>query len=810
MRRRALSAALLVGALLVPAGGWSAAADPAEPPPVQQLSETVPRYDPMAGLRMGIAGLFERGVPGFDRTAKVYVPEGAVLGASMVVLTVPAGQDTVEWLTASGWLGLSDEERFLLYVLEPGDGGWGSAAEEQGYVDAAYAAIAENGPDGRGTWYLPPESYYVVGYDAAGAALQKAVMRDPTLVAAAAFVDASDVDGAYLASLGETAYPTPDSAGEPITAAEVPMPVWIVESERSPASDAVVAYWKQANQTRATGTAFRGGRIFVQQPDTLDGYVAESSSTAVAVTDSRDARAEALSGSRALYDGFLSRWTRYGGAVGGNTIGFRPDLEALGVEHTTVELDGRLREYLVYTPPLARAAAADGRTVPLVMALHGFNMTMYSMFDFSRWWEVADREGFVLVMPTARNVDNTTPWDLAADGIDMPFIELVLDDMVTHYPVDTDRIYLGGQSMGSMMTQAIGRNPALSPRFTALGSTSGAGTSADRTGETLPFFMLFGEFDFWPWDPATPTVGDSLAYWIDRNDALGSPTSPASTEWVGRYDLYHWTGADGVETVRYGVTRGRGHSIVPDEMNLLWDWYRLWRKAPDGSNVRADAPAATVYSVPFDDALLVREPGAATVTRLTYDAWAALGFPAPVPAPTRLLSVSWDPTVFAVSSVDGLAWWDAVTYPQWAAVGFPAPDRGASVGAALSVVRHPTSTELFAVVPDLMRHKLTPAEWAGLGSPAPQDADTGFLRLSWAPEGIAEVDLDAGTPAERLDYARWSSLGFPTPADVPMLPGDVVCFVPGSDRLAYDGATFDDLLTYEQWRATGFATPAVC
>jgi hypothetical protein len=37
--------------------------------------------------------------------------------------------------------------------------------------------------------------------------------------------------------------------------------------------------------------------------------------------------------------------------------------------------------------------------------------------------------------------------------------------------------------------------------------------------------------------------------------------------------------------VRYGVTKGRGHSIIPAEMRLLWSWYELWQKDADGNSV---------------------------------------------------------------------------------------------------------------------------------------------------------------------------------------------------------------------------------
>lgn len=480
MRRAVLSVVLtgvLGGALLVPTVDHAAASPGGqERPEVRTLETTVPVYDPMGGIKMGITGLFERTVAGTDgRTAKIYASKNAYLGSYVVVLNTPEGEETVSWLVASGWLERADEEKLVLYVLEPdASGDWGTAAEEQSYIETAYNNISADGSDGRGNWYQPSESYYVVGYDTAGSVLQKVVMDDPLQVAAAAFVDASDIDAQYLASMDSTFYPTPDWNGGPVANSTVPVPVWIINSERSQASDGVGGYWKNANQARAHGTGYRGGKIFEQKPDTLYGYVAQSSRVAVAVLEKKNIRKNEKKKEAQLtekiYD-FLSNYTRYGGNAGGNTVGSRPDFDKLSVTYNTMVVDGRLREHLVYVPRKAKVAAAQGKDVPLVFSLHGAGMTMYMMFDF------------------------------------------------------------------------------------------------------------------WPWQPSSSPVGSGINYWINRNDAQGIAATPASEETVGRRTIWSWKHAEGIDVVKYGVTWGRGHSIIPEEMPVLWDWYESWQKNDHGENV---------------------------------------------------------------------------------------------------------------------------------------------------------------------------------------------------------------------------------
>jgi len=49
--------------------------------------------------------------------------------------------------------------------------------------------------------------------------------------------------------------------------------------------------------------------------------------------------------------------------------------------------------------------------------------------------------------------------------------------------------------------------------------------------------------------------------------------------------IYKWNNVVGVNVVRYSLTKGRGHSITPDDTKKLWTWYDLWQKDVTGNNV---------------------------------------------------------------------------------------------------------------------------------------------------------------------------------------------------------------------------------
>ena len=152
--------------------------------------------------------------------------------------------------------------------------------------------------------------------------------------------------------------------------------------------------------------------------------------------------------------------------MGGNTVGTRADLRFARRRVQDRGAWGRLREYLVYVPQKAKAAAQRGENVPLVFSMHGANMTMYSDVRLlSRWWEVADEEGFIAVFPTGLNNRNATSWATAVTSADMRFIKLLL----YHDEGQLQRRcapHLRGRAVRWLRdVAAVGRNLALLPEL---------------------------------------------------------------------------------------------------------------------------------------------------------------------------------------------------------------------------------------------------------------------------------------------------------------------------------------------------------
>lgn len=215
---------------------------------------------------------------------------------------------------------------------------------------------------------------------------------------------------------------------------------------------------------------------------------------------------------------------------------------------------------------------------------------------------------------------------------------------------------------------------------------------------------------------------------------------------------------------------------------------------------------STILAVPYAPGTNNRIELWSSRTALTGEQWARVGYPWPqvtTNIPGYVLqyrSTTGDPTIWA--SIDSER--HALTLAEWIAAGQPQPivsaggtGPGPAPAPTVSYQGWPTSPELFAVPSDGSAfHKLTPAEWARAGYPAPLMVPGGYYKLSWdvtiALLGPINGDVELLTPA------TWAHRDYPTPAVVRTIPGDYYCYDTDAEAVYYDGATVSDYLTDDE------------
>ena len=153
------------------------------------------------------------------------------------------------------------------------------------------------------------------------------------------------------------------------------------------------------------------------------------------------------------------------------------------------------------------------KPAPLVVDLHGLNITPLQQILFDGTTDFAERHGFIVLAPMGFNVSSWwgsrtgTPVATAAvkPGGDVHYSTTELAEIDTmavlklireRYTIDSDRIYLMGHSMGGAGTYYLGGK--YNDIWAGLAPLAGAGGIAEGTAErykSLPMLIMHGAKD---------------------------------------------------------------------------------------------------------------------------------------------------------------------------------------------------------------------------------------------------------------------------------------------------------------------------
>jgi polyhydroxybutyrate depolymerase len=227
---------------------------------------------------------------------------------------------------------------------------------------------------------------------------------------------------------------------------------------------------------------------------------------------------------------------------------------------------GEKREYLLYVPKNYDRS----RPTPLVISMHAAGLWGAAQKETSRWNDLADRKGFIVVYPSGVGGKGVRVWraEVGDDlGKDVRFISELIDTLSASYNIDSKRIYANGLSNGGGMAFAL--SCTLSNRIAAVGMVAAAQTLSWRwcTDERpVPMIAFHGTADpdvpynggpSWLSPRPFPNVPGWSLKWARKNRCDPNPVESTVAADVTRRA---YTGcADGAEVVLYTV-RGGGHT----------------------------------------------------------------------------------------------------------------------------------------------------------------------------------------------------------------------------------------------------------
>lgn len=211
----------------------------------------------------------------------------------------------------------------------------------------------------------------------------------------------------------------------------------------------------------------------------------------------------------------------------------------------TLISSGEKRNYLLYVPESYDPSVPT----PLVISMHGFAGWPANQMGMSRWNDLADQYGFIVVYPSGTRFPlrwrtNSTSGSDADLMMDVTFISDLIDKLADEYNIDPTRIYANGLSNGGGMSFVL--SCKLSERIAAIGSVSGA-------------YLL-------PWDECDSSRSVPAIVFHGTEDPIvpyqGGPSGPfdmpfpAITEWVDAFARHNGCDEAPQELVTSGDVSG--------------------------------------------------------------------------------------------------------------------------------------------------------------------------------------------------------------------------------------------------------------
>jgi len=250
-------------------------------------------------------------------------------------------------------------------------------------------------------------------------------------------------------------------------------------------------------------------------------------------------------------------------------------------------VDGTSRSYNVYAPTNL------GENRPLLIFCHGAsqdaNWMQNSEFknDNVSMEAVCDTAKFVVVFPNGIN----NQWDISGDR-DINFIKAIINKMVTQHKIDRNRVYLGGFSMGGMLTyHAMNKIPDLIAAFVPCSGYPMGGATANANVRPLPILHIHGTGDeVCAFSGAQP----ALNVWINHN---GCPTTARVVSNYNGFSgakMHSWgPGNDGVY-VKLLELANKGHWICKEPQvytgKEIWNFCKNYSLNKTTPNVSITAP----------------------------------------------------------------------------------------------------------------------------------------------------------------------------------------------------------------------------
>jgi len=244
-----------------------------------------------------------------------------------------------------------------------------------------------------------------------------------------------------------------------------------------------------------------------------------------------------------------------------------------------IKSGGQTRKFMIYIPD----SYDPEQPTPLVISIHGFVQWPANQQSVTRWNEVADENGFLVVYPKGTGFPlrwNTQPSDEAPGALEeeLQFFSDLIDQLSSSYNIDLSRVYVNGMSNGGGMSDLLACK--FSDRIAAIGGVAGAYLYPREKcipGRPVPVIAFhgledkivpfYGGVSFRDESFVFPTVEDWVKGWAEFNACGPIPESSVITNGITRT---HYSGCEeDAEVILYAV-EGGGHTWPGGRKLPVW------------------------------------------------------------------------------------------------------------------------------------------------------------------------------------------------------------------------------------------------
>ncbi|WP_334945949.1 extracellular catalytic domain type 1 short-chain-length polyhydroxyalkanoate depolymerase [Nostoc sp.] len=205
---------------------------------------------------------------------------------------------------------------------------------------------------------------------------------------------------------------------------------------------------------------------------------------------------------------------------------------------------GKLRTYYFYTPKYYN----PDRPMPLVLVFHGDDGSGRSISNVTRFNELADQKGFIVVYPDG--IDQK--WSLRGNAQgrvdDVLFVSALIDHLQQQISIDSHKVYATGFSRGGILTQALAcKLPDKIAGFASVAGSLPVRLKPNCQPQTpISMLMINGTNDrdvLYEGDDHTQrgalvSISDMVDFWRSHDQCTSSNQSPQFSEVKVKTSLY--------------------------------------------------------------------------------------------------------------------------------------------------------------------------------------------------------------------------------------------------------------------------------